>query len=204
MNHVSVLSLWLFSHFPFFKALCWTRLFLLNLCCSVGELWVSVSIANVYSGLKLLMKVLQWLKKALTVIHQTCTENSFQRQVSQTENSLCCALLCCIDRLWDVINSLSRILEAFNLNDFQSDKMQLSFSSYSSYSCINIHLSVFLVISSWNLSSRLLFPLPSCLAMSYTQNIMFFMTHIPGKMPFILIESISLLLIVQIIFCTFK
>lgn len=134
------------------------------------------------------MKVLQWLRKALTVIHQTYTENSLQRQVSQTENALSYALTHCIDRLWDVINSLSRILEPFNLSDFQSDKMQLSFYSYSSYSCINIHLSVFLVISSWNLSSRLLFPLPSCLAMSSTQNIMFSMTHIPGKMPFILKE----------------
>lgn len=42
MNHVTILSLWLFSHFTFFKALYWTRLFLLNLCCSVGKLWVSV------------------------------------------------------------------------------------------------------------------------------------------------------------------
>lgn len=73
------------------------------------------------------MKVLQWLRKVLTVIHQTCIENSFQRQVSQAENALSYALTHCTDRLWDVINCLSRILESFNLNDFQSDKMQLRF-----------------------------------------------------------------------------
>lgn len=125
INNDSILSLWLSWHFTFFKALYWTRVFLLNLYCSVGELWVSVSIANVYLGLKLLMKVLQWLRKAL--IHQTCTENSFQRQMSQTENALSYALTRCTDRLWDMNNSLSRILESFNLNDFQSDKMQLRF-----------------------------------------------------------------------------
>lgn len=38
MNNVSILSLWLFSHFTFFKALYWTRLFLLNPHCSMGEL----------------------------------------------------------------------------------------------------------------------------------------------------------------------
>lgn len=30
-------------------------------------------------------------------------------------------------RLWDLIHSLSRILEPFNLNGFQRDKIQFSF-----------------------------------------------------------------------------
>lgn len=93
--NVSILSLWLFSRFTFFKALFWTRLFLLIPHCAVGELGVSVGIVNVYLGLQVLMKVLQWLR-AQTMIHLTSTENSFQRQVSQIETALFYALMPCM------------------------------------------------------------------------------------------------------------
>lgn len=91
-----ILSLWLLSHFTFFLSpkiffFPFPRLFLLFLHCSLGELGVAVSIATVCLGLQGLMKVLQWLMRAQTVIHLNSTENSFQSQVSQPE--MCCPQL---------------------------------------------------------------------------------------------------------------
>lgn len=98
MINVSILSLWLFSHFTFIKALFWTKTkgFLLIPHCPVGELVVSVGIVNVYLGLQALMKVLQWLMRAQTMIHLTSTENSFQSQVFQIENALFYTLMHCM------------------------------------------------------------------------------------------------------------
>lgn len=65
--------------------------FLSQGCFCYSFLGVAVSIATVCFGLQGLMKVLQWLMRAQTVIHLNSTENSFQSQVSQPE--MCCPQL---------------------------------------------------------------------------------------------------------------